>query len=233
MREEQYIDSASHCQQLEDNTQETIIFRSRNHRKQSHPCDPYTSHWKHLPDWFCGQGSRSARDCPDFSTWKPCAPDSPPSWANWDGCSLPQRRDSNNDLHGESRGQRPGRPRGLGIMEQRNWEQGAMKRSLQKFAENPLQSLTDSSLCLCVDLFKLLATRVERHLCKHAAFGGDHRTGHTLESRPMSSESPNSPWKSSPTSLKRTKKCVLGQRKASGSIRPLLYLPEVCVTSNA
>lgn len=116
-------------------------------------------------------------------------PESPPSRANWDGCSLPQRRDSNNDLHGESRGQRPGRSRRLGIMEQRNWEQGAMQGSLQKSAENPLESLTDSSLCLCVDLFKFLATRVERHLCKHAAFSGDHRTGHTLEGRPMSSES--------------------------------------------
>lgn len=39
MREEQDIDLASHHKQLEDNTQETIIFRSRNHRKQSDPCD--------------------------------------------------------------------------------------------------------------------------------------------------------------------------------------------------
>lgn len=38
MREEQDIDPASHHQQLEDNTQEAIIFRSRNHRKQSRPC---------------------------------------------------------------------------------------------------------------------------------------------------------------------------------------------------
>lgn len=53
---------------------------------------------------------------------------------------------------------------------------GALQRSFQKSAENPLESLTNSSLCLCVDLFKFLASRVERRLCKQAAFSRDLRS---------------------------------------------------------
>lgn len=182
MREEQDIDPASHHQQLEDNTQEAIIFRSRNHRKQSRPC-----YHMHFP-----LETPSRLTTSDQASWSALvlAPESlcpwtPPPQANWDGCSLPQRRDSNSndDLRGESKGQRPGRPRRLGFMEQHNWEQGSKQRSFQKFAENPLESPTDPSLCLCVDLFKLLATRVERQLCKHSAFSGDLRKGHTLEVR--------------------------------------------------